>query len=599
MSPTEGTSQTRGRAETPGGLALFGGRAIGGLAALLAAAPAHAFDLWGTGPLAGGTVQVQNDLEVRYHHVPDKLLNFEDRNILDYWEQVERVNLQMTKETLTIGAQVDQVAFMANNYILDGVEVQERPLYTPDIVSPWKAALVRLEKVSLVKQWDNVTVEVGDTYASFGRGIALNMVKNTNIDIDTSIRGGKLNLYGGDLEVSLVSGLSNTQDISQDNPNATLVIDRDAVNMVTGMRLDHYGIGPVHAGVHGVLFRFGRTDSIGEPGAERYAEELDALVSGASAEVSALGIDWYAEGDMFGYRAPELSGTDEAASTGYAGYVSAAAYPGKTVLTIEAKRTVDTERINAFTAAEIWEVAQVPTLEYENVITEDASAAVNSNDLWGARVRADYAIKPGELVPYVSVAGFRDADLAGLHFNKSPETIAHPIAGVELSRGGFVVQSNAGFRMDVRDDAAEGADRMAHLDATVQVPVGESGNSLEISLNGRRFMWGDNEIQQEDVLEMNNALVWHQGEKWAYILYQDYTNNPLVQSVGNFSVLDDDDEGFEENLYGAVEVLWHPKPSSTVRAFYGAYKAGIRCAGGQCRNLPGFQGGRVSWQTTF
>ena len=32
----------------------------------------------------------------------------------------------------------------------------------------------------------------GDTYASFGRGIALNLVKNTNIDIDTSLRGAKV-----------------------------------------------------------------------------------------------------------------------------------------------------------------------------------------------------------------------------------------------------------------------------------------------------------------------------------------------------------------------------------------------------------------------
>ena len=96
---------------------------------------------------------------------------------------------------------------------------------------------------------------------------------------------------------------------------------------------------------------------------------------------------------------------------------------------------------------------------------------------------------------------------------------------------------------------------------------------------------------------MNNALVWHQGEKWAFIVYQDFTDNPLIQSVGNLSVLDMDDEGIDEDLYGALEVMWHPKPSSTVRAFYGAYKAGIRCAGGQCRSLP-VRGGRVS-QTTF
>lgn len=592
-------SSQKGPRRVPAGVRRGHARTLGALVGLVVPGVASAVELWGTGPLAGSTVQVQNDFELRYHHVPEKLEFFEDRNILDYWEQVDRLNLQLTQQDLTIGAQVDQVAFFANNYVLDGLEVQERPLYTPDIVSPWRAALFRLEKLTVSRTWDSVTLDAGDTYASFGRGIALNLVKNTNIDIDTSLRGAKVGVSSGDLEFEVVSGLTNTQDISQDNPNATLVIDQDAVNMVTGARLDHYGIGPVHAGVHGVVYRFGRTDSIGQPGAMRYEEDLDAVVSGASAEFSALGLDWYAEGDLFGYRSPELTGSDTDRSTGYAGYVSAVAYPGKTVLTVEAKRTVDTERINAFTTAENYEVAQVPTLEYENVITEDSSAAVNSNDLWGGRVRADYALKPGAIVPYVSVAAFRDEDLDGLHFNRSPETIAHPMGGLELNQDGLVIQTNLGYRVDLRDDTADGSDRMAHLDATVQVPVGEGGNSIEVSLNGRRFWWGVNDIQQHDFLEMNNALVWHQGEQWAFIVYQDFTDNPLIQSVGNLSVLDDDDQGLDENLYGAFEVMWHPNPSSTVRAFYGAYKAGIRCAGGQCRSLPGFEGGRVSWQTTF
>ena len=72
-------------------------------------------------------------------------------------------------------------------------------------------------------------------------------------------------------------------------------------------------------------------------------------------------------------------------------------------------------------------------------------------------------------------------------------------------------------------------------------------------------------------------------------VYQDWTDNPLIRSVGNLA----------ENLYGAVELTYKPRPGSQIKAFYGAYKAGIRCAGGQCRSLPGFEGGRVSWQAVF
>jgi hypothetical protein len=255
---------------------------------------------------------------------------------------------------------------------------------------------------------------------------------------------------------------------------------------------------------------------------------------------------------------------------------------------VEGKHSADTERINAFTVAEGWEVAATPTLEYEMVITEDSAAAVNSNDLWGGRIRADYAVRPGTFVPYLSVAAFRDEDLGGLHFNPSPETIGHAVGGLQLLEGRRIIQFNGGYRIDQRDVAADGADRMAHLDAEVQIPVTAEG-AIEVALNGRRFWWGDNAFEQADFLEMNNALGWHQGERWIFLLYQDFTDNPLIQSRGNL----------DKHLYGALEAIWRPKPSTTVRFFYGAYKAGIRCSGGQCRSLPGFEGGRVSWSTTF
>ena len=76
----------------------------------LAARPAHAFELWGTGPLSGSTVQITTNFDLRYHHVPEKLENFEDRNILDYWEAVFRNNFLVTKEGLVIGAQLDSAA---------------------------------------------------------------------------------------------------------------------------------------------------------------------------------------------------------------------------------------------------------------------------------------------------------------------------------------------------------------------------------------------------------------------------------------------------------------------------------------------------------
>ena len=588
--------------------------------------------MWGTGPLANSSVQVSSDFELRYHQNDDLVTipradgstyEFADNPaVLDYFEQVQRFNLLLSREGLSIGAQVDQGAFFANKYVLDGEEVLERPLYDEtQFISPWDSALVRLEKAYVQRRWDHVELTLGDTYASFGRGIALNMVKNTNIDIDTSIRGAKLDLFAGDVAFQLVSGLSNTQDVSQDNPN--LLITRDVQHMVTGMRLDHYAVGPLQVGAHGVIYRFGREEERDQPPGTRYDGDLDAVVSGADTSFSALGVDWAFEGDLFGYRSPEMIGSETQDSLlGWAAYGSAALYPGKTTILVEGKATKDTERLMTFSTPENWEVANTPTLEYEMVITEDSAATVNSNEVVGGRVRVDYALKPGELTPYTSVAGFRDGEVGGLHFNRTAETVGHLIGGVEWVKGRHVVIVNTGFRVDVRDELGGElndpaafdpfvgfapqsdlgrADRMAHLDAEVQIPIGPE-DGIEIALNGRRFWWGENEIQQEDFLEMNNALGWHRGDQWVFLLYQDFTDNPVITSRGNIPIdvpATSEEAPDDQYLYGAGEVIWHPNSASTVRLFYGAYKAGIRCSGGQCRSLPGFEGGRVSWQTVF
>jgi hypothetical protein len=555
---------------------------------LLPGSTALAVDLHGHGPLGSASVQVNSDLEIRYHHVDDKLENFEDMNVLDYAEQVERINLLLVQEGLAIGVQVDEVAFFGNRYILDGELEHERPLYDPNSIrSPFPDALVRLEKVSLIRKFDHVEWSLGDTYASFGRGMALNIIKNTDIDLDTSIRGIRSVVTVGDIEMSAVTGLSNTQQISQDNSN--LLIAEDIQHMVSGARVEHYGLGPAQVGMHSVVYRFGRSADADRPPAVRYQEDLDAVVSGVTVALPSLaGVDWFVEGDLYDYQNSEISGHEDGGAMGHALYGSASFYPGKTSVLLEAKATRDTERLNTFVTSEGWEVASVPTLEYERVITEDSSAAINSNDIVGARARVDLAIKPGELMGYASVAGFQDNETGGLHFNSTPETIAHGITGLQWFEGGRVLQLNAGYRMDQREDSSEGADRLAHLDGDLSLPVG-GADHIELAFDIKRFSWGNNLSQQEDFTEMANAITWHHGKTWMLQLYQDWTDNPLIRSEGNLA----------ENLYGALELTYKPRAGSQVKAFYGAYKAGIRCAGGQCRSLPGYEGARVSWQTVF
>lgn len=546
-----------------------------------------------SGLLGDASLQGTEEFRFRYWQVDETLPGFEDRPVLDYVETVNRLDLSATDGRATLGMRADAVALWGNRYFLDEVEYTERELYLDGVRSPWEHALVSVEKVYGQFRGRHASAELGDTYASFGRGFALNLVKNTDIDIDTSLRGVKGEVRAPRWEIVAMSGVTNPQQVALENPNRA--INPDLAHAVTGARAAAFGLGPVNLGAHGVLYQFqpGRDESY--DALEAYASPVGAVVGGGSVEALGVGgVDWYLEGDGFAYRDVALTYRG-----GYAAYLSASAYPGRTSLTVEAKRTLHTEALNTWAGLNDYEFAAGPTLEYDRVITEDSAAAVNSNDLWGARVRADFSLgpAPGEghalvFIPYVALAGFRDLDLEGVHFNRTPETIAHLLAGVQWFKGDFHLLLNAGARADLRDPGpggeSYGADTMQHADATLTVPL-VGALSVELAPSLLNYQWGVNPQQQEDYLDLSNALALKVGPDWVFVAYTDYSDNPLLDSTGNLS----------EYLYGAGEVQWKPNPATTLKAFFGAYRAGIRCAGGQCRLLPGFSGAKLALTTTF
>jgi len=565
---------------------------------LLAAGPAQAIELWGTGPLANAGVQITSDTRLRYYDAgldnPGRMkskqpfLLFPDMPTHNYFEWVQRLNLQVSKEGLSIGLQWDKVALFSNRYVLDGAELASWPLYEEGVLSPFDDAYFLIEKLSVKRTFDGWEVTVGDTYASFGRGMALNIVKNTDIDVDTSIRGAKTIVHAGKTDLSFVTGLTNQQQVSMEYPN--FAIDSNTSHMVTGARAEYFDTFGV--GAHAVAYRFVRAldESYGSP-LVRYEEDVDAAVYGATLDLpNLLGMDFFVESDVYDYSATEMTGGMDGLK-GYATYGSIAAYPGRAAVLLELKKSTDTERLTTFTSTEGWEPANMPTLEYERVITEDSVAAVDSNDIQGARLRVDYSAIPGTLTPFVAVAYLQDDDTGGLHFNRSPETVVHPVMGMEWQSGLVGLQLNGGHRVDTRQDTALGQDTLSHIDGALHIPL-FGAESLEIDVDAKKFHWGENEVQQADFTEMANALAWHHGEDLVFVFFQDWSDNPLIQSTGNLAAIDPD-------LYGAAEVQWKASDSTMVKAFYGAYKAGIRCAGGQCRQLPGFNGAKLSVRGVF
>lgn len=566
-----------------------------------------------TGPMAGGSAQGTESFRLRFWQIPDTLpgsdgITFDDGgcpsswfaadycggspdHVLDYQEAVNRVTVVGGTSQLSIALQLDAVGLFSNRYILDEELFHERDLYLSPVASPFDDALIVLEKVSLSSQGRGYSITAGDTYAAFGRGIALNLVRNTDVDVDTSLRGLKIGASTQHFELTGLTALTNPQQVALEFPNEDILVNDG--HAVTGLRAAGFGLGSgdvkLSLGGHGVMYQL-RNSDFDPRGLTVYNKKADARVAGANLGLNGRVFEAYVEGDGFFYgdALAETTGIDR----GYALYASGTLYPGATTFLLEAKRYKDTELLSTATGSYGYEVAAGPTLEYERVITEDSSATLNSNDIWGARFRSDMSFMAGMgmFSPYVSVAAFRDNDLGGLHFNKSPETIVHPTAGFLWVNGSYDARLNLGYRADVRDDLEgqdQGADTMAHMDGEVTIPANEK-LSFSLSLSGMKYGWGVNYPQQEDFLETANAL----SATWRNVTlvgYLESSSNPLITTTGNVS----------DDLYAAGELQWKPGTASTVKVFYGAYRAGIHCAGGQCRYLPGFNGVKVSLDTAF
>ncbi len=559
--------------------------------ALLLAPPA-----WGEAPPEPASsdekrplsVSFSDDLEIRYWISPQRVPGFPDRPVFNYIEQVNRLNLTIGRGPWSALLQVDQVLLAANRYRLDGDLRWERQLLSPEVFWPigfgdW---YVNPEKVGFRWQQGDLALKLGDFYAAFGTGIALNLNRNVDIDIDTSIQGAYALYRTGAWDLQGLVGMANRQQVSQDNPN--LDVYGDLRHLIAGARVERYGIGPANLGLHGVVIGFAEDVGWG-PGVENFAATPDVVIGGATVElVGVLGVDWTLEGDVFAFpTAVAWGGADP--RPGHALYGAAVFYVGRTTWQLEGRRSKDAQRVNAPTSRELYQITAGPTLEYERAITEDSGAAIGSNDITGGRLRMDWTAVQGQTIPYASVAVFRDLDVGELHFNAVPETIVHPLIGVETFGSDLTVLFNAGFRMDVRDGAPLGdGDRQLHGDVDVKVPLGKDFH-LDVVTSAEWYQWGRNPLQQTDYAEVESSISVMYGSKLALTWFTDYSSNPLIDTEGNLS----------DTVYGAVELQYKPLPALTLKAFGGAYKSGIRCSGGQCRVLPGFEGLRVSATGTF
>ena len=292
------------------------------------------------------------DFETRYWRSEQRLSDPSDVPVFNYIEQVNRIVANVGSDGWLFGLQLDQVSLLANRYYLNDQLRVERDLTSPSLFDPIPGDVyINPEKVYMKVKAGSSEVTLGDFYMAFGRGVALNLSRNVDIDIDSSIQGVSAVLRPGAWDITALAGQLNRQQVFQDNPNIGLVGDRR--HLVGGLRVERFGLGPANVGAHSVVYNFAEEEGWAA-GFENISGTPDVVIGGLTTELAGVGgVDWYLEGDVVSYPTEALNVTDDDDSLGYALYGSAAFYPGALTVLVEGKRYKEVERISGMLASEL------------------------------------------------------------------------------------------------------------------------------------------------------------------------------------------------------------------------------------------------------
>lgn len=288
----------------------------------------------------------------------------------DYAVAINRLNLLPTWGDLRGNFRIDTFGFWSP---------PERESGGP---SPFQNT-ARIERATVDYSLGDWTLTAGDVYLQLGRGIMLYLRKESEVAVDTSLRGGQVAWQGDDHTAILFGGQVNPANL---DPVSQFFIE-DTKDTLVGGSYEYSGLDLATLGGYGLYM---------EPTEPILEGELDfTRGGGAYADVYGLA-DWlalYMEGN---FQERALAGVGERA---WAGYGTANVFVGDTTFLLEGTKLSGFEMRGSPNTAlnNRFLYNRAPTLERID------QEVLNTRDVHGGRLRVDHLFPDLDLQIYGNV----------------------------------------------------------------------------------------------------------------------------------------------------------------------------------------------------
>jgi hypothetical protein len=506
----------------------------------------------------------------------------------DFMDIKNRLNISARSRHWQAGLRLDTAGIAGPGSGESGVHFKQQ--YLGGLDAGAANTDVRLEKLYLRLRQGPYGLEVGDVYGCLGKGIALCVKKVDELSTDTSLRGFKAYYNGRRFGATVIGGLANIVNVG-DKIEQFLP---DPNDLVGGAEVR---VSPAHwlrlTGHAGAVLDRQELGSINVPGvttSQDFEEDIVPrreflMTVGPSLSIT----DIFGHGTfmveydvLFQTWANEFDDQPHDLLAGQAIYANSTFNWGLVNLLAELKwyesHLSQGESVQNLMGTRVEGPSGERDFVYYGVLPplEDENLLFRNDQPWdviGGRARVDLEIPPTEGgIAWVSYAHFADTDVGPELF--SEYKVQHAMAGWEQRLDELSMSANfsGGYREEDYDHTKE---NMWHIEGDVHFPI-FGPHSFEVAARREAHERPEQGVE----FSLVQLVSTYSFAPWLGVSYTyEYSDQPPT-------------DAYTQYHYHSAEVIYRFMSGSYAKIYYGASRGGLKCAGGQCRIFPPFEGAK-------